>query len=156
MKTAYEEMKAELDRRQNPTLLESLQDYYDKKTQGRPPLSNFCAEMKRRGKNLSNLQEFAKSINYLQTHKIETMEDLQERIDELNSVVSVSKKEISEKREQLKKLENLEKMAEVIKTNQCGLGVVPLYSIWKTDNYSGQSGRGKNLFCNDADGSLYK
>ena len=118
MKTAYEEMKAELDRRQNPTLLESLQDYYDKKTQGRPPLPNFYAEMKRRGKNLSNLQEFAKSINYLQTHKIETMEDLQERIDELNGVVSVSKKEISEKREQLKKLENLEKMVEVIKTNQ--------------------------------------
>ena len=118
MKTAYEEMKAELDRRQNPTLLESLQDYYDKKTQGRPLLPNFYAEMKRRGKNLSNLQEFAKSINYLQTHKIETMEDLQERIDELNGVVSVSKKEISEKRDQLKKLENLQKMAEVIKTNQ--------------------------------------
>ena len=118
MKTAYEEMKAELDRRQNPTLLESLQDYYDKKVQGRPPLPNFYAEMKRRGKNLSNLQEFAKSINYLQTHKIETMEDLQERIDELNGVVSVSKKEISEKREQLKKLENLQKMAEVIKANQ--------------------------------------
>lgn len=118
MKTAHEEMKAELDRRQNPTLLESLQDYYDKKTQGRPPLPNFYAEMKRRGKNLSNLQEFAKSINYLQTHKIETMEDLQKRIDELNGVVSVSKKEISEKREQLKKLENLEKMVEVIKTNQ--------------------------------------
>ena len=118
MKTAYEEMKAELDRRQNPTLLESLQDYYDKRTQGRPPLPNFYAEMKRRGKNLSNLQEFAKSINYLQTHKIETMEDLQERIDELNGVVSVSKKEISEKREQLKKLENLQKMVEVIKTNQ--------------------------------------
>ena len=56
MKTAYEEMKAELDRRQNPTLLESLQDYYDKKTQGRPPLPNFYEEMKRRGKNLSNLQ----------------------------------------------------------------------------------------------------
>ena len=118
MKTAYEEMKAELDRRQNPTLLESLQNYYDKRTQGRPPLPNFYAEMKRRGNNLSNLQEFAKSINYLQTHKIETMEDLQERIDELNGVVSVSKKEISEKREQLKKLENLQKMAEVIKTNQ--------------------------------------
>lgn len=34
MKIAYEEMKMELDRRQqNPTLLESLQDYYDKKTQ---------------------------------------------------------------------------------------------------------------------------
>ena len=69
-------------------------------------------------KNLSNLQEFAKSISYLQTHQIETMDDLQERIDELNGVVSVSKREISEKREQLKKLENLEKMAEVIKTNQ--------------------------------------
>ena len=118
MKTVYKEMKVELDRRQNPTLLESLQDYYDKKVQGRPPLPNFYAEMKRRGKNLSNLQEFAKSINYLQTHKIETMEDQQERIDELNGVVSVSKKEISEKREQLKKLENLQKMAEVIKTNQ--------------------------------------
>lgn len=118
MKTAHEEMKAELDRRQSPTLLESLQDYYDKKTQGRLPLPNFYAEMKRRGKNLSNLQEFAKSINYLQTHKIETMEDLQERIDEMNGVVSVSKKEISEKREQLKKLENLQKMAEAIKTNQ--------------------------------------
>ena len=36
----------------------------------------------------------------------------------LNGVVSVSKKEISEKRKQLKELENLEKMAEVIKTNQ--------------------------------------
>lgn len=118
MKTAYEEMKAELNRRQNPTLLESLQDYYDKKTQDRPSLPNFYAEMKRRGKNLSNLQEFAKSINYLQTHKIETMEDLQERIDELNGVVSVSKKEISEKREELKKLENLQRMAGVIKTNQ--------------------------------------
>ena len=115
MKTAYEEMKAELDRRQNPTLLESLQDYYDKKTQGRPPLPNFYAEMKQRGKNLSNLQEFAKSISYLQTHQIETMDDLQERIEELNGVVSVSKKEISEKRKQLKELENLEKMAEVIK-----------------------------------------
>ena len=98
MKTAYEEMKAELDRRQNPTLLESLKDNYDKKTQGRPPFPNFYAEMKRRGKNLSNLQEFAKSINYLQTHKIETMEDLQERIDELNGVVSVSKKEIEQNR----------------------------------------------------------
>ena len=77
MKTAYEEMKVELDRRQNPTLLESLQDYYDKKTQGRPLLPNCYAEMKRRGKNLSNLQEFAKFINYLQTHKIETMEDIE-------------------------------------------------------------------------------
>ena len=46
------------------------------------------------------------------------MEDLLGRIDELNGVVSVSKKEISEKRDQLKKLENLQKMAEVIKTNQ--------------------------------------
>ena len=48
--------------------------------------------MKQRGKNLSNLQEFAKSISYLQTHQIETMDDLQERIEELNGVVSVSKK----------------------------------------------------------------
>ena len=46
------------------------------------------------------------------------MDDLKERIDELNGVVSVSKKEISEKRDQLKKLENLQKMAEVIKINQ--------------------------------------
>lgn len=61
MKTAYEEMKMELDRRQqNPTLLESLQDYYDKKTQNSPKLSNFYAEMERRGKKISNLQEFAK------------------------------------------------------------------------------------------------
>ena len=37
-----------------------------------------------------------------------------------------------------------------------GMAVVPLYSIWKTDNHSGQSGRGKNLFCNDADSSLYQ
>ncbi len=49
MKIAYEEMKMELDRRQqNPTLLESLQDYYDKKTQNSPKLSNFYAEMERR------------------------------------------------------------------------------------------------------------
>ena len=51
--------------------------------------------MKQRGKNLSNLQEFSKSINYLQTHQIETMDDLQERVEELNGVVSVSKKGIN-------------------------------------------------------------
>ncbi|MFR3411654.1 MAG: hypothetical protein ACLTS1_03695 [Coprococcus sp.] len=54
--------------------------------------------MKRRGKNLSNLQEFAKSINYLQTHQIETMDDLKERIDELNGVVSVSKRDFRKAR----------------------------------------------------------
>ena len=41
----------------------------DRETHDRLPLPNFYAEMKRRGKNLSNLQEFAKSINYLLTHK---------------------------------------------------------------------------------------
>ena len=41
-------------------------------------------------------------------------------------------------------------------TDQCGMAVVSLYSIWKTDNHSGQSGRGKNLFCNDADSSLHQ
>ena len=119
MKTAYEEMKMELDRRQqNPMLLESLQDYYDKKTQNRPKLSNFYAEMERRGKKISNLQEFAKSINYLQVHSIETMDDLQTRIQELNGVISASKAEISEKREQLKNLEDLEKKMQVLKRNQ--------------------------------------
>ena len=119
MKTAYEEMKMELDRRQqNPTLLESLQDYYDKKTQNSPKLSNFYAEMERRGKKISNLQEFAKSINYLQIHSIETMDDLQTRIQELNGIISTSKAEISEKREQLKKLEDLEKKMQVLKQNQ--------------------------------------
>ena len=53
MKTAYEEMKVELDRRQNPTLLESLQDYYDKKTQGRPPLPKFlCGDETKREESL--------------------------------------------------------------------------------------------------------
>ena len=119
MKTAYEEMKMELDRRQqNPTLLESLQDYYDKKTQNSPKLSNFYAEMERRGKKISNLQEFAKSINYLQVHNIETMDDLQTRIQELNGIISASKAEISEKREQLKNLEDLEKKMQVLKQNQ--------------------------------------
>ena len=119
MKTAYEEMKMELDRRQqNPTLLESLQDYYDKKTQNSSKLSNFYAEMERRGKKISNLQEFAKSINYLQVHNIETMDDLQTRIQELNGIISASKAEISEKREQLKNLEDLEKKMQVLKQNQ--------------------------------------
>ena len=118
MKTAYEEMKEELERRQNPTLLESLQDYYDKSTKGRQNLPNFYAEMQHRGKKLSNLQEFAKSINYLQTHHIETMEALQERIRELDGVISASREEISEKREQLKKLENLEKMAMALERNK--------------------------------------
>ena len=119
MKTAYEEMKMELDRRQqNPTLLESLQDYYDKKTQNSPKLSNFYAEMERRGKKISNLQEFAKSINYLQVHNIETMDDLQTRIQELKGIISASKAEISEKREQLKNLEDLEKKMQVLKQNQ--------------------------------------
>ena len=102
MKTAYEEMKAELDRRQNPTLLESLQDYYDKKTRADHRFQNFYAEMKTEREEISpTYRSLQKSINYLQTHKIETMEDLQERIDETEMVLYQSaKKEISEKREQ--------------------------------------------------------
>ena len=53
MKTAYEEMKAELDRRQNPTLLESLQDYYDKKTRGQTTASKFlCGDETEREESL--------------------------------------------------------------------------------------------------------
>ncbi len=36
------------------------------------------------------------------------------------------------------------------------MAVVSLFAIWKTDDYSGQSGRGKNLFCHDADRSLHQ
>ena len=46
------------------------------------------------------------------------MDELQERIEELNGVVSISKNEISKKENKLQKLDNLEKMEEVIKTNQ--------------------------------------
>lgn len=151
MKTAYEEMKVELNSRQNPTLLESLQDYYDKKTQGRLPLPNFYAEMKRRGKNLSNLQEFAKSINYLQTHQIETMDDLKERIDELNGVVSVSKK--VQKRDQLKKLENLQKMAEVIKINQPLIDEYNRFYFRKRGKYYQQVLRKKSITIANVNGS---
>ena len=35
------------------------------------------------------------------------------------------------------------------------MAVVSLFAIWKTDDYPGQSGRGKNLFCHDADRSLH-
>jgi|GEM_PF-3595062 len=61
---------------------------------------------------------YNEKFNSIRPREYDGMDDLKERIDELNGVVSVGKKEISEKREQLKKLENLEKMAEVIKTNQ--------------------------------------
>ena len=57
-------------------------------------------------------------INYLQVHNIETMDDLQTRIQELNGIISASKAEISEKREQLKNLEDLEKKMQVLKQNQ--------------------------------------
>ena len=60
MKTAYEEMKVELDRRQNTTLLESLQDYYDKKTQGRLPLPNFISLMY--GRNQVNSLLFVRTV----------------------------------------------------------------------------------------------
>ena len=53
MKTAYEEMKAELDRRQNPTLLESLQDYYDKKNAGQTTAPKFlCGDETEREESL--------------------------------------------------------------------------------------------------------
>ena len=92
---------AELDRRQNWHFWKVCRIIMIK-TQGRPPLPNFYEEMKRRGR-IFPFTEFSKSINYLQTHQIETMDDLQEQIsEELNGVVSVSKKKFPKSAKQLK------------------------------------------------------
>lgn len=64
-KTFREEVSAELYRRANPTLMESLQDYYEK----RDKVADTYQYGSRKA-HLTNLKEFAEAVNYLTVNQI--------------------------------------------------------------------------------------
>jgi ATP-dependent exoDNAse (exonuclease V) alpha subunit len=99
IQTLQEEISEELYHRYNPTLVESLQEYYDRR--------NEVADTYAYGSNkahLTNLQEFSSVIVYLEQHQITSVEELHGRVEELESVVADCRKEIAGHREQIAEL----------------------------------------------------
>lgn len=92
-KTFREEVSAELYRRANPTLMESLQDYYEKR--------NKVADTYQYGSrkaHLTNLKEFAEAVNYLIVNQIATVEQLNQKVEELQTVADGIRSEIKSRR----------------------------------------------------------
>ena len=92
-KTFREEVSAELYRRENPTLMESLQDYYEK----RDKVADTYQYGSRKA-HLTNLKEFAEAVNYLTVNQIATVEQLNQKVEELQTVADGIRSEIKVRR----------------------------------------------------------
>ena len=92
-KTFREEVSAELYRRANPTLMESLQDYYEK----RDKVADTYQYGSRKA-HLTNLKEFAEAVNYLTVNQIATVEQLNQKVEELQTVAGGIRSEIKSRR----------------------------------------------------------
>ena len=66
-KTFREEVSGELYRREPPTLMESLQDYYEKRDKVADTYQYGC-----RKAHLTNLKEFAEAVNYRKSSNMST------------------------------------------------------------------------------------
>ncbi|MGN0354860.1 MAG: MobQ family relaxase, partial [Muricoprocola sp.] len=92
-KTFREEVSGELYRRANPTLMESLQDYYEKRDK--------VADTYQYGSqkaHLTNLKEFAEAVNYLTVNQITTVEQLNQKLEDLQTITDGIRSEIRSRR----------------------------------------------------------
>jgi len=97
-----EEVSAEIYRRRNPTIIDSLRDYYDHR--------NSVADTFRYGSakaHLTNLKEFSEVINYLTVNKITTIEELNGKIEELQVVVDGLRAETKSRRAEISQYREL-------------------------------------------------
>ena len=97
-----EELRAELDKPQPPTLAALLSDYYDARNTG---------AWSRKAK-VSNLKRFAAAAAYLQESSLHTLDDLQARLDLLRKRLSDVKSNLDAKHSRMKELRDLLRYAE--------------------------------------------
>lgn len=115
-KTFREEVSAEIYRRKNPTIIDSLRDYYDRR--------NSVADTFQYGRgkaHLTNLKEFSEVISYLTANQITTIEELNGKIEELQIIIDglraetkSRRAEISQYRELLDYVRKMDKLQPVI------------------------------------------
>lgn len=96
------ELRAELDKPQQPTLAELLADYYDARNTG---------AWSRKAK-VSNLKRFAAAAAYLQESSLHTLDDLQARLDLLRKRLSDVKSSLDAKHSRMKELRDLLRYAD--------------------------------------------
>ena len=97
-----EELRAELDKPQPPTLAALLSDYYDARNTG---------AWSRKAK-VSNLKRFAAAAAYLQESSLHTLDDLQARLDLLRKRLSDVKSSLDAKHSRMKELRDLLRYAD--------------------------------------------
>ena len=92
-KTFREEVSGGLYRRANPTLMESLQDYYEKRDKVAATY-----QYGSRKAHLTNLKEFAEAVNYLTVNQITTVEQLNQKLEDLQTITDGIRSEIRSRR----------------------------------------------------------
>jgi hypothetical protein len=112
-KTFQEEVSEELYKRRNPSVLESLQAYYDKRNK----VADTYAYGREKARH-TNLKEFSSALVYLEHQNIVSIEDLNDRLKELSGVVGDYRKEISARRNRIAELTKLLDYDKRMKKNQ--------------------------------------
>ena len=97
-----EEIHAELDKPQSPTLAALLTDYYDARNAGA-----WSSKAK-----VSNLKRFAAAAAYLRGNSLHTFDDLQTHLDLLRKRLSDVKTNLDAKRSRMKELRDLLRYAD--------------------------------------------
>ena len=97
-----EEIHAELDKPQSPTLAALLADYCDARN---------AVAWSRKAK-VSNLKRFAAAAAYLQENSLHTLDDLQTRLDSLHTRLRSVKSNLDAKHSRMKELRDLLRYAE--------------------------------------------
>lgn len=97
-----DELKEEMERKRNPTILEYLRDYYDRR--------NAVAQTYQYGTHkaeLHNLKEFAETLVLIEQLDIQTPEDLEAYTKEIQSEMKPIKERLAKRSAEITKLQNL-------------------------------------------------
>ena len=100
--TFRQEVSEELYRRNNPTIIDSLLDYYDK----RDKVADTYLYGNKKA-HLTNLKEFSEAVNYLTENQITTVEGLNAKMEELQTVADGIRAEIKSRRTQISQCREL-------------------------------------------------
>lgn len=103
-----EQISREIEKLENSTLIDLLQNYYDERNAVADTFQYGTQKAK-----LSNLKDFAETITFMESRGITTQEKLDELITDLEQELAQVKASISEKSERLKEVQNLIRMNKI-------------------------------------------
>ncbi len=103
-----EQIGREIEKLENPTLIDLLQNYYDERNAVADTFQYGTQKAK-----LYNLKDFAETITFMENRGITTQEKLDEMIAGLEQELAPVKASIAEKVERLKEVQNLIRMSEI-------------------------------------------